>query len=65
MSAQQVRLNTVASNLAFDAELRSRNPAWGIRRLEDVQAAAAEQGLRFSEARPMPNNNLSVVFTRK
>ena len=24
------------SNQAFDADLRARNPAWGIRRLDDV-----------------------------
>ncbi|MHC5063344.1 MAG: DUF938 domain-containing protein [Planctomycetota bacterium] len=55
---------TKQSNLAFDADLRQRNPAWGLRRLEDVVAAAEEQSLRLREVRPMPNNNLSVIFER-
>ena len=32
---------TAASNEAFDQSLRSRNPEWGIRELENVEAAEA------------------------
>ena len=55
---------TAASNLDFDRSLQQRNPAWGIRRLEDVAALAAERGLRLAERVAMPANNLTVVFRR-
>jgi SAM-dependent methyltransferase len=50
------------SNLAFDEDLRTRNPAWGIRRLEDVVAEANRQGLALRERHAMPANNLLLVF---
>lgn len=55
---------TAPSNLAFDADLRARDPRWGVRRLEDVLAAAAERGLAFEELRDMPNNNFGLVLRR-
>lgn len=57
-------IETAASNLAFDAQLRRQNPAWGLRALPDLQAAAAEHGLRPDEIVEMPANNLVVVFRR-
>lgn len=57
-------VETAPSNAAFDASLRSRNPAWGLRRLEDVTALAAAHGLRLAERIAMPANNLSLVFRR-
>jgi len=44
--------------------LRSRNPEWGIRNLEDVIAAAQKEGLEFVQSVEMPANNLSVVFRK-
>ena len=55
---------TSAGNLAFDASLRSRNPAWGIRRLEDVARQAEGAGLRLLARHAMPANNLLLVFRR-
>jgi hypothetical protein len=55
---------TAASNEAFDQRLRSQNPAWGLRYLEAVTAAAADQQLRLQAVFEMPANNLSVVFER-
>ena len=52
------------SNLAFDEDLRARNSAWGIRRLEDVAAEARRAGLALRERRAMPANNLLLVFHR-
>ena len=56
--------HTAESNEAFDADLRRRNPEWGVRDLKDVCAAAARHGLRLDEKIAMPANNLSVVFRR-
>ncbi|HEY9738119.1 MAG TPA: DUF938 domain-containing protein [Trichocoleus sp.] len=55
---------TAPSNEAFDQQLRSQNPAWGLRFLEDVVAAAAQQSLSLKTIFEMPANNLSVVFER-
>ena len=54
--------HTADSNAAFDAELRARNPSWGIRDLDDLTALAGRHGLTGPERIPMPANNLSVVF---
>ena len=52
------------SNLAFDADLKRRDPAWGLRRVEDFGTAAAERGLTLSETRGMPANNLMLLLRR-
>jgi SAM-dependent methyltransferase len=57
--------HTAPSNEAFDADLRARNPEWGVRDLGDVIALAASHGLDFAERVAMPANNLSVVFRRR
>jgi len=57
-------VETAPSNLAFDRSLKDRNPAWGLRRLDEVTAVAAAQGLAFVERVAMPANNLSVVFRK-
>jgi hypothetical protein len=57
--------HTAPSNEAFDADLRARNPAWGVRDLDDVRAMAARYGLVFEERVAMPSNNLSVIFRRR
>ena len=57
-------VETAPSNLAFDADLRRRNPAWGLRRLELVSETAAKHGLRLSERIAMPANNLAVIFRK-
>lgn len=58
----QQGVETAPSNLAFDQSLRSRNPAWGLRDLADVEAVADEQGFRLETVVPMPANNLSLIF---
>lgn len=56
---------TAPSNLAFDADLRARNPAWGLRRREDLAAEAADAGLALRERVAMPANNLLLVWDRR
>lgn len=55
---------TAAGNLAFDADLRSRNPGWGVRQLEDVAAEAMSRGLVQTRVVEMPANNLTVIFRK-
>jgi hypothetical protein len=57
-------LPTAPGNLAFDADLRERDPAWGLRRLADVQAQARAVGLALHERVAMPANNRLLVWTR-
>lgn len=54
---------TAPSNEAFDASLKARNPAWGLRSVEQVRDAAE---LRFApeEIAAMPANNLMLLFRR-
>ena len=56
--------HTSEGNQAFDADLRRRNPSWGIRDLADVVGKANEHGFSLTESIPMPANNLSLVFAR-
>ena len=53
------------SNAAFDADLRNRNPAWGLRVLEEVASLASDAGFGAPEVESMPANNLLVVFKRR
>lgn len=57
-------VETAPSNLSFDQSLRSRDPAWGLRRLEDVAALAETNGLALEHVVEMPANNISAVFRR-
>ena len=54
--------HTSESNAEFDANLRYQNPEWGVRDLEEVIAIAADQNLVLKAIKPMPANNLSVIF---
>jgi hypothetical protein len=58
-------VETAPSNLAFDADLRRRDPAWGLRDLETVKSLAAEHDLTLAERIAMPANNLCLLFRRQ
>jgi len=57
-------VETAPSNLAFDADLKARDPEWGLRRVEDFAAAATVEGFELIETRAMPANNLMLLFRR-
>jgi len=57
-------IETAPSNLAFDADLKSRDPEWGLRRVEDFAAAATAYEFELLESRAMPANNLMLLFRR-
>jgi len=55
-------VETAPSNLAFDESLRARDPAWGLRALEDVVSEARSNGLRLTRRAALPANNLGLLF---
>lgn len=55
----------VDSNKAFDAWLKSLDPSYGVRFLDDVEARAHENGFALEKKVSMPANNLSLVFIKK
>ena len=57
-------IETTASNMAFDLDLKRRNPAWGLRELGAVAELAAGEGFGLAERIAMPANNLSLVFRK-
>ncbi len=56
--------HSAISNAVFDSSLRERNPEWGVRDIEALEALAADAGLRLIETAEMPANNLTLVFGR-
>jgi SAM-dependent methyltransferase len=56
--------HTAPSNETFDADLKRRNPAWGVRDLEAVTELAHREGFSGPEIVEMPANNLSLLFKR-
>ncbi|ATE63503.1 DUF938 domain-containing protein [Rhizorhabdus dicambivorans] len=61
----QQGVETAPSNLAFDASLKSRDPRWGLRRVEEVAALAESHGLALEAVHPMPANNLSLLLRKR
>ena len=59
------RFQPAPSNLAFDADLRRRNPAWGLRKVEDFAREAEKRGLLLEDQREMPANNRMLLFIRR
>lgn len=57
-------VDTAPSNLAFDEDLRRRNPDWGLRHLEEVDQAALAQRLEPCRLVDMPANNIMRVYRR-
>jgi hypothetical protein len=57
-------IETAPSNLAFDADLKRRDPRWGLRRVEDFAAEARSRNFGLGEQRQMPANNLMLLFRK-
>lgn len=51
-------------NAKFNASLRARNAAWGIRDTDDITDMAKKHRLGLADIIPMPANNRLVVFER-
>lgn len=52
------------SNLAFEESLRARDPRWGIRAVESLDALAAHDHLERIETHALPANNHLLVYRR-
>lgn len=57
-------IETAPTNVAFDLDLKARNPAWGLRRLDAVAELAAKHHLELFERLTMPANNVTLIFRR-
>ncbi|HMI40592.1 MAG TPA: DUF938 domain-containing protein [Sphingomicrobium sp.] len=57
-------IETAPSNLAFDADLKARDPRWGLRQVADFADAASENGFALDDQRAMPANNRMLLFRR-
>lgn len=53
------------SNVDFDAFLKSKNPAYGIRDIADVQREAQAHGFELTEQHAVPANNFVMVFRKQ
>ena len=56
---------TAPSNEAFDASLKARNPAWGLRDLAVIDRLAERNGLGRTRRVAMPANNLMLVYRKQ
>ena len=56
--------HTSDSNARFDAMLRTRDPASGIRDFEEVLQLGLQNGLKFEADHAMPANNRLLVFRK-
>jgi cyclopropane fatty-acyl-phospholipid synthase-like methyltransferase len=57
-------LHTAPSNAQFEQWLQSRDPRFGVRNLQDVEALATEHGFNRIRLARLPANNLLVAFAR-
>lgn len=56
--------HTAPSNEAFEQWLRAKDPRFGVRNLQDVEAVARTAGFTRVHLARMPANNLLVAFAR-
>lgn len=55
---------TGPGNAAFDADLRRRNPDWGLRDRAALDAAAQAEGFALERGHTMPADNRLLVYRR-
>ncbi len=57
-------VNTAPSNLDFDASLKARNPLWGLRHAEALDALGVQHAMTRSSRYALPANNIMLVYRR-
>lgn len=55
-------VETAPSNREFDASLKARNPLWGLREAEALDALAAQHRMARSARYALPANNIILVY---
>jgi len=58
----EAEVEPAPSNVAFDRDLRTRDPRWGLRLVEDFAAEAASRGFILADRCAMPANNIMLRF---
>lgn len=61
---REAEVPLASSNEAFDASLKARDPAWGLRDRDQVVTLARSHGLTLTLRTEMPANNISLLFRR-
>ncbi|XP_017854763.1 UPF0585 protein CG18661 isoform X2 [Drosophila busckii] len=56
---------TPQSNVDFDADLKRRNDAWGLRDMKDIEQLAFLNGLKINQTVDMPSNNKFLTWVKK
>lgn len=57
-------IHNSASNEEFDRSLKSRDPQWGIRDIDDIVREANRVGISFEREVAMPANNRVLLFRK-
>jgi hypothetical protein len=57
--------HTAESNERFDASLRERNAAWGVRDVDDLAVLANARRIELVERTAMPANNFFLVWQKR
>lgn len=57
-------VHTSPGNANFNAALKSRNPEYGVRDLDDVTTLAKDHGFALERRVSMPSNNLSLIYRK-
>ncbi|PHQ68093.1 MAG: hypothetical protein COB92_02030 [Robiginitomaculum sp.] len=58
-------VDSAQSNLDFTANLKQRNPVWGVRELVDVEELFVENGFHLDQQITMPRDNYLLVFCKR
>jgi hypothetical protein len=58
-------VDAAPSNLAFDVDLKARDPRWGLRLVEAFADEARLRGFELRDRRTMPANNLMLFFVKR
>jgi cyclopropane fatty-acyl-phospholipid synthase-like methyltransferase len=62
---KQGGVHNAPSNEEFDRSLKSHDPDWGVRDIDDLSALASANSLRFVRSVVMPANNQSLIFEKR